>query len=143
MARAWVKSVRVFDSRVDAMSEPAGDVWRWTRQQSRETAELASILAPVGQTGRLASNIDYSVTPVPHGCVGTATAAMRYAEWVHEGTGVYGPIGIPITPTSGQIMVFRWWQFDGGSKVWKLRSVRGQRPQPFLSQALSAQTRLW
>jgi hypothetical protein len=53
-----------------------------------------------------------------------------YAKWVHDGTGIYGPKGTPIVPKKANFMRF---QIDG--KWFAKRSVRGQRPQPYLKEA--------
>ncbi len=55
----------------------------------------------------------------------------KYAKWVHDGTGVYGPRGVPITPRKAPFMVFN---VDG--KWFKRKTVLGQQPQPFLKEAL-------
>ena len=60
----------------------------------------------------------------------------KYAKWVHDGTGVYGPRGVPITPRKAPFMVF---QIDG--KWFHKKSVQGQQPQPYLRDAVEeAQT---
>lgn len=55
----------------------------------------------------------------------------EYARWVHDGTGVYGPRGMPIIPRTAPFMVF---QIDG--KWFRKHEVYGQKPQPFLRQAV-------
>lgn len=55
----------------------------------------------------------------------------KYARWVHDGTGVYGPRGVPITPRKAPFMVFN---IDG--KWFRKKSVQGQQPQPFLREAM-------
>jgi hypothetical protein len=55
----------------------------------------------------------------------------EYAKWVHDGTGIYGPRGLPIIPRTAKFMVF---QIDG--KWFRKHEVYGQRPQPFLKEAV-------
>jgi len=55
---------------------------------------------------------------------------IPHSKWVHEGTGLYGPFHSPIVPTVKQHLVF-WYR----GRKWLKRSVRGQRPQPFLTEA--------
>jgi len=55
----------------------------------------------------------------------------KYAKWVHDGTGIFGPKGVPITPRKAPFMVF---QIDG--KWFKKKEVKGQVPQPYLREAL-------
>ena len=57
----------------------------------------------------------------------------KYAKWVHDGTGVFGPRGVPITRRKAPFMVFFW---EG---KWHRRTeVAGQRPQPYLKEAVEA-----
>jgi hypothetical protein len=55
----------------------------------------------------------------------------EYAKWVHDGTGIYGPRGMPIIPRTAKFMVF---QIDG--KWFHKHEVYGQKPQPFLRDAV-------
>lgn len=55
---------------------------------------------------------------------------LPYAKWVHNGTGIYGPMRRPYTPRTKPFMVF-WWH----GRKWFKRTVKGQRPQPFLTEA--------
>lgn len=54
----------------------------------------------------------------------------RHAIWVHGGTGIFGPRRTPIVPRRSPMLVF----YIRGRK-WVKRSVRGQRPQPYLTDA--------
>lgn len=54
----------------------------------------------------------------------------RYAQYVHEGTGLFGPFQRRITPKFKRAM--RW--IAGGQVVFA-RSTKGQRPNPFLDRA--------
>jgi hypothetical protein len=49
-------------------------------------------------------------------------APEQYSSFQEEGTGVYGPEGAPITPTSSNVLVF-YWKKTG--RVMFLRSVLG------------------
>lgn len=55
----------------------------------------------------------------------------EYAPWVHDGTGIYGPRGTPIVPRSSPCLVFEW-----QGQVWRLRSVKGQKPNPYADRAI-------
>lgn len=86
-------------------------------------------------TGALRASI--SVTPLRwHGLpafrVGTN---MKYALFVHDGTGIYGPKHHLITPTHAQVMVFK--SRRTGKNVFT-RTSRGMPGNPFLKDALSA-----
>jgi hypothetical protein len=69
---------------------------------------------------------------LPAARVGTP---LRRAVWIHGGTGIYGPRRTPIRPKSARFLRFRP---KGARRVIYVRSVRGMRPNPFLSDALSA-----
>jgi hypothetical protein len=61
---------------------------------------------------------------------------VKYARYVHDGTGIYGPRGAPIRPRRpGGYLVFT--PKGGRGKVFA-RQVRGMQPNPFLKNALSA-----
>lgn len=60
---------------------------------------------------------------------------LRYAIMVHDGTGIYGPRGVPITPRRGQFLVFTP---KGSNQVVFARAVKGQRGVPYLRNALPA-----
>lgn len=67
---------------------------------------------------------------VPVARVGTN---LKYATYVHEGTGIYGPKHTPIVPRNGRFLVFTP---RGSSVTVFARSVRGVPPRPFLREAL-------
>jgi hypothetical protein len=54
----------------------------------------------------------------------------KYAKWVHDGTGIYGPREHVIVPRKKKFM-----SFDSLGTHWLLRSVKGQKPNPFLYRA--------
>lgn len=60
-------------------------------------------------------------------------ATAKHARFVHDGTGVYGPTGLPIQPKTRSVLKFR----VGGVTVFA-PSVRGQRGTHFLRDALPA-----
>lgn len=85
-------------------------------------------------TGALRSSIyvvPIRVDGMPGARVGTG---MRYARWVHDGTGIHGPRRRPITP-NGQFLRFTP---KGWTTFVFARSVKGMRANPFLADALSA-----
>jgi hypothetical protein len=58
---------------------------------------------------------------------GSSPGARRYPLWVHEGTGLYGHFHRVITPKRRKFMVF-----VGRTGLVFARSVRGQKPQPYM-----------
>jgi HK97 gp10 family phage protein len=60
-------------------------------------------------------------------------ATAKHARFVHDGTGVYGPTGLPIQPKTRSVLKFR----VGGVTIFA-PSVRGQHGTHFLRDALPA-----
>lgn len=84
------------------------------------------------RTGHLAGSIEVSWTSY-YGAPGVEVGTgVFYAIMVHEGTGIYGPTGQPIRARRGGYLKFRG---SGGNTVYA-KSVRGQRANPFLRDAL-------
>lgn len=63
----------------------------------------------------------------------TARALAPYALYVDSGTGLFGPNGGRIYPTTAKALTFFW---TARGAVYSFRSVRGQPPQNFFSQPL-------
>lgn len=86
-------------------------------------------------TGTLYRSIEIQRTRagiIPAYTIGTS---VRYASWVHDGTGIHGPRGRIITSRRpGGVMRFR---AKSGDIVYA-RFVRGMRPNHFLRDALRA-----
>lgn len=106
--------------------------------------------APVDQ-GTLRASIALEVTEVGGNLVVARIGSnLDYAIYVHEGTGIYGPRGVPIRPRSGRFMVWpvrnNQYRVTGGNRRYKAgktqthafaRQVRGVRARPFLVEALT------
>lgn len=58
---------------------------------------------------------------------GSRPGSRRYPLWVHEGTGIYGRLHRLIRPKRAKVMVF-----VGRTGLVFAKTVRGQRPQPYL-----------
>lgn len=58
-------------------------------------------------------------------------SGVKYGPYVAFGTGIYGPRGTKITPTTKKCLHFMW----KGMEVF-VKSVKGQRPNPFHERAL-------
>ncbi|MGW3164836.1 HK97 gp10 family phage protein [Streptomyces sp. NPDC001142] len=100
-------------------------------QVTTATANEARRRAPVNN-GPLRASIRDSVAIRGSTVVGEVYSDLEYAAYVHQGTGVYGPAGKPIRPVRAKVLS---WQPRGGPRAFA-RSVRGQRPNPFLLSAL-------
>jgi phage gpG-like protein len=86
-------------------------------------------------TGRLRASIStVAVTRngEPAVLVGTN---VKYAGFVHRGTGLYGPRHAPIRPRTAKFLRFKP---RGAGRYVYARQVKGMKPNPFLTNALSA-----
>lgn len=122
--------VVVYDSRIQAMSAPGGDVFRYAQHKAQRAAAYGKAFAPK-RTGALAAGIRSDTRTVVQGAVGRARSTARHSAWVHEGT--YGPIVATHSP-EGMWVPRRKFGFRRG---WR-QEVAGQRANPFLDRALSA-----
>lgn len=108
-------------------------------ESARLGAQSAQIYAPEGATRKLKRHIDWSrAHPAIAGEL-VAEAGIKPIEGEEDpgrgaypegGTGVHGPTGLPIRPTSGRFMVFE----IGGRKIVTTR-VLGQKAQHFVREA--------
>lgn len=70
----------------------------------------------------------------------TVAEEPKHAKWVHDGTGVYGPTGNPITARNPDgYMVFHKSRWPTAKILvrthYRFKSVQGQPAQPYLDQA--------
>lgn len=123
---------------------PQGPVVRGVRNWSQQVREFAVARAPK-DTGDLAASSVVEMNTHPGRVVGVITFRARHALWVHEGTGIYGSRRRPIRARSGGMLKFRSGsgRLSGSQRLsgrftgyTYTRSVRGQRPKPFLVWAL-------
>lgn len=122
-------------------------------EAARIGAQAARIYAPKGATHRLVNAIrddtiqfaatgthieaSFGVSPVSRATrgeggrfTGSAPGSRKYPVYVHEGTGLYGRLNRLITPRRARAMVF-----VGRTGLVVRRTIRGQRPQPFMREA--------
>lgn len=85
-----------------------------------------------GQLGGVQAILPPSVGPgeLVARSVITLPENVPHAKWVHNGTGIYGPTGLRITPKKANYFVFY-----SRSRWWKLDSVAGQKANPYLERA--------
>lgn len=107
---------------------------RGVRVQSQARRNLGGASGPRRiDTGLLRSSVYVRPVPGPGARIGTG---VRYAWFVHQGTGLYGPRHRLITARrSGGFLAFTPKGARGRIYV---RSVKGMRPNPFLKAALPA-----
>jgi hypothetical protein len=89
-------------------------------------------------TGRLRASVATQMVRRDESWVVVIGTNVRYARFVHDGTGIYGPRRRPIRPIRAKFLRFRP---KGSRKFVYAREVRGMAPNPFLANALSAAAR--
>jgi hypothetical protein len=116
----------IYDTVIKSWSLPGGMTWRWARQRAVRIERLAKGNVH-SRSGELAASI--SVDPEgarPNQVIMNVRAGAEHGLWVHEGT--RGPI-----TAGGKWMHLPAW---GPHPATYAKSVRGQRANPFLSDAL-------
>lgn len=91
-------------------------------------------------TGRLRNDIAVTLVNVnglPAVRVGTH---LKYAKWVHDGTGLHGPRHAWIRPRQAKFLVFKSAKYGAKKGKFKgkvvVKKVRGITPNPFLKAAI-------
>ncbi len=122
------------------LASPAGPTFRHIDDLCVEVETVAKRKCPRDE-GRLAASISHYTRVEGTRVIGTIGSDADYAVYVHEGTGLYGPRKQRIVPISSKVLVFE----PSGAKatlpkgrrgIVFARSVRGQKPQPFLREAM-------
>lgn len=150
---------KVDPARVRAnLNAPDGPVAQDLGRRCVRVMNEAKRRCPVDE-GTLRASITFDVQVGPGGLVGRVGSPLRYAVWVHEGTGIYGPRGAPIVPRSASVL--RWpvrgtsssrpSRVPGRGRVTTksltptgfayARSVKGSPARRFLTEALPAAVR--
>jgi hypothetical protein len=110
-----------------------GVVGKDTMKRARKVEASAKRRVRV-KTGRLQRSIKARRDRSEGEASAVVEATARHARFVHEGTGVYGPTGLPIQPRTRSVLKFR----VGGGMTIFAPSVRGQRGTHFLRDAMAA-----
>lgn len=113
------------------LRNPKGQVARGILKIGKKVERRAKRLVPVDQ-GVLRNSISTELI-IRKGPVARIGTKAKYALYVHEGTGIYGPRGVPITPKHSKVMVFT--SRKTGNLVYA-RSVKGMKGTPYLRDAL-------
>lgn len=122
-----------------AATQKAGQ--RWADRVGHDVVNEAKRECPVDE-GTLRGSITHVSTVDSRGAKVVVGSPLPYAEYVHEGTGIHGPKGTPIVPVTKKALKFKW-DGPGGAVRSKdkrgyvfAKSVKGQKPNPFLARAL-------
>jgi hypothetical protein len=113
-----------------SLRNPSGPVARFVEHRCQVVENLAKVHCPV-DTGRLRASIKHRVRVAGRAVVGTVGTNVRYGQFVHEGTGIYGPRGQWIYPQRGQFLVFQVKRPFGPMPRGKKRPAPGRRPVVF------------
>jgi len=140
-------TVRIIDAELRKLTDPSGPIGSDLRRRGQRVLNAARRNCPVDE-GRLRASLTMVIERVPGGLVARIGSNLKYARYVHDGTGIYGPRARPITPRNGRWL--RWpvknnsgvgrRRYAGGATAAFMyaRSVRGMRGRPFLRDALPA-----
>lgn len=131
------------------MKSPVGAVAkdlikRGKRVESRAKRNLAGLGGKPKRinTGHLRASISTNLIIRPEGLAVQVGTNVRYARWVHDGTGLYGPKHVVIRPKFGKVLVFSSKIYGAKKGKWAgkvvVRYVRGMKANPFLHDALPA-----
>jgi hypothetical protein len=85
-------------------------------------------------TGTLRSSIHTTLVVVGGQTIVQVGTTLFYARYVHDGTGIYGPRGTVIRPTTAKALR---WRVKGGTYRFA-KYVKGMRPNRFLRDAVVA-----
>ena len=117
----------IYDSVIQSWSLPGGMTWRWAERRSVRIKRLAKANVN-SRSGELARSIDVKPRGArPNHIIMDVEAGAEHGLWVHEGTRG------PITPKTSKYLRLPAY---GGHPTIFTRSVRGQRGNPFLADAL-------
>ncbi len=138
MANANVKHKLNTQQLAAILSSPSGavakDLLRRGKKVETQAKKNLSRQPRRIDTGTLRSSINTQLLSLGGKPVVRVGTNLFYAVYVHDGTGIYGPKGAPITPKSAK---FLSWKAKGGKRVFAT-VVKGMKPNPFLKDAVNA-----
>lgn len=113
------------------LKSPEGQVARGIYKIGKKVERKAKRYTPVDH-GVLRNSIttELIIRGVPVARIGTK---VKYALYVHEGTGIHGPKGVPIFPRQSKVLVFK---AKTSGKLVFAKSVKGMKGTPYLRRAL-------
>lgn len=126
-------------SRVD-VSQLEAAVRDYSEEKARQLGEqFVEVLRDhmPRRSGALAASAEVeSVEVTARGASARIVVGAEYAVWVNEGTGIYGPDGVPIEPRRpGGVLVFDWPAAGG---IVFTRRVSGSEPTHYWERTLEA-----
>lgn len=152
-------SFRINDAALKQLLSGAnGPVWRDIQLRSNRVKNLARRLCPA-DNGRLRASIDVEMRMSRVGPVGRIGTNVKYAIWVHEGTGIYAGKGRIYPKKAGGVLAWKSNKYRGGGKfsgstftrtdssgkplsrnsgMMFAKSIKGMKGRPYLRNALPA-----
>lgn len=115
------------------LRNPKGQIARGILKIGKKVERKAKRLVPVDH-GVLRNSINTELI-IRKGPVARIGTKVKYALYVHEGTGIYGPKKMPITPKHSKVLVFTSRKTN---QLVFARSVKGMKGTPYLRNALIA-----
>lgn len=126
--------IEIDQAAIRAMGLPGSETHRHMMRLGHEVEVVAKTLVKV-DTGHLRDRL-HTEAVVHRGVAGARVGDNSpVAHWTHEGTGLWGPSGAPITPRRAPRLVFFWKKRGHWMRV---KSVRGQPGAHYLTRALRA-----
>lgn len=137
--------VRIDQAAVDRLlTSPQGPAVRDLMRRARLVQNRAKVLCPVDR-GDLRGSIVVELATVMGRPTALIGSRLPYAIFVHEGTGIYGARGVPITPRNAKVLAWgtrgmtsRRTRAQVANGMAFARSVKGSPGRPFLVNALPA-----
>jgi phage gpG-like protein len=129
------------------LSSPGGGIYGDIQRRGNRVLNKARVLCPVDQ-GQLRASLAMEMNVVDGNPIARIGTNVKYAIFVHEGTGIHGPRKTPIVPVRARVL--RWpvknqsgsgrRRFRGGAtqQYAYSKSVKGTKGRPFLTKALLA-----
>lgn len=116
----------------EVLAGPAGPVVRRLATYGRRTINDAKRTAPVDK-GIYRASLQYVIEVRGQVVILRVGSDLHYARYIAQGTGIYGPRGVPIRPVHRKMLKFK----PKGSKTFVFaRQVKGSPPNPHLIDAL-------
>lgn len=129
-----MSNTRLDPAALARLKSPKGIVAQGLYKRGLRVQAKARSLCPV-DTGRLRASITVEIIEKAGYLICRIGTNLSYARAVHNGTGIYGSSGVPITPKNATVLRFK----PKGSTAFIFRpSSAGTKPRPFLRDALGA-----
>jgi phage gpG-like protein len=124
--------IRINDAAVQKMlRNPKGQVAKGILKIGKKVERKAKRLVPVDH-GVLRNSISTELI-IRRGPVARIGTKVKYALYVHEGTGIYGPKNSPIIARPGKVMAFT---LRKSGKLIFTKKIKGMKGTPYLRNAL-------